>query len=283
MTGDSDLFSVIDLTEYEEAALRELLTLGQSSAPDLAEATSIPKARIYGVLDSLANQGYVKVIPGRPKQYQAKHPEELVEQALESRRQAFETYRDRIEDARAEFLAEYEPIYEQAADEIRPTEELFYVVDVGKPSERETRSLYERAESEIRVLTKSFGYLSAVESTLQDAIDRGVDIAALLLAPRHLGPENRRQQADIIDHLHDTYPEVDLRFSDERMPWRGTLIDPSMSYDSGEATFLVEQEDVPNHRRQSAVTENAAFVAGFARYFDLVWDHESTPVRSRNS
>jgi len=239
---DTDLFSVLNLTEYEEAALRELLHLGQSSAPDLAEATSIPKARIYGVLDSLANQGYVKVIPGRPKQYQAKHPDDLVEQALESRRQEFESYREQIESVREEFLAEYEPIYDQAADDIRPTEELFYVVDVGEPSQRETRALYESAESEIRVLTKSFGYVSEVESALADAVERGVSVSALLLAPRHLLAENRRRQTDIIDYLHDSYPEIELRFSDERMPWRGTLIDPSMEYDSGEATFLVEQE-----------------------------------------
>jgi len=276
---DDDLFSVIGLTEYEEAALRKLLRLGQSSAPDLAEAASIPKARIYGVLDSLADRGYVKVIPGRPKQYQAKPPDELVEQALETRRQEFETYRNRVEAAREEFLTEYEPIYEQATDEIRPTEELFYVVDVGEPSERETRALYERAESEIRVLTKSFGYLDEVESALADAVGRGVDVSALLLAPRHLSPENRRQQTEIIDRLHASYPEIDLRFSDERLPWRGTLIDPSMQYDSGEATFLVEQEEVPNHLRQAAVTENAAFVAGFARYFELMWDYESSPVR----
>lgn len=277
---DDDLFSVIGLTEYEETALRELLQLGQSSAPDLAEATGIPKARIYGVLDSLADRGYVKVIPGRPKQYQAKHPDELVEQALETRRQEFETYQRRVEETREAFLAEYEPIYEQAADEIRPTEELFYVVDVGEPSERETRALYERAESEIRVLTKSFGYLEEVESSLSDAVARGVDVSALLLAPRHLSAENRRQQTDIVDHLHASFPEIAIRFSDSRMPWRGTLIDPSMAYDAGEGILLVEQEAVPNHRRQAAVTENAAFVAGFARYFDLVWDYESSAVRA---
>ena len=274
-----DLFSVIELTEYEENALRELLALGQSSAPDLAEATNIPQARIYGVLDSLADQGYVKVIPGRPKQYQAKHPEDLVEQSLERRRQEFETFQSQIKDVRADFLEKYEPIYEQATDEIRPTEELFYVVDVGEPTERETRSLYNSVESEIRVFTKSFEYLPEVESVLDDAIDRGIAVSALLLAPRHLTPENRNKQTEIINHLHESHPEVELRFCDERMPWRGTLIDPSLEYESGEAIFLVEQEDVPNHRRQAAVTENAAFVAGFARYFDLIWNHESSPVQ----
>jgi sugar-specific transcriptional regulator TrmB len=279
MSDDVELFSVLELTEYEETALTKLLTLGQSSAPDLAEATGIPKARIYGVLDSLADQGYINVIPGRPKRYQARHPEALIDRALEQRRQEFETHRRQIEDARTEFLAEYEPIYEQASEEIRPTEELFYVVDVGDPSERVTRSLYDHAETEVKVLTKSFGYLPQIEPALEDALDRGVEVAALLLAPHHLGSENRRRQTDIVDRLRDAYPKIALRFSERRMPWRGTLIDPSMAYDSGEATLLVEQEEVPNHLRQAAVTENAAFVAGFARYFDLVWEHESTDVR----
>lgn len=279
MTDDAELFSVLELTEYEETALKKLLTLGQSSAPDLAEATGIPKARIYGVLDSLADQGYVKVIPGRPKRYQAQHPEELVDRALEQRKQEYENYRRRIDNARAEFLSEYEPIYEQASEDIRPTEELFYVVDVGDPSERVTRSLYDHAETEVKVLTKSFGYLPEIEPALEDALDRGVDVSALLLAPHHLGTENRRRQTDIVERLRTSYPEISLRFSEKRMPWRGTLIDPSMQYDSGEATLLVEQEEVPNHLRQAAVTENAAFVAGLARYFELVWEHQSSNVR----
>ncbi|TKX52678.1 TrmB family transcriptional regulator, partial [Halorubrum sp. SP9] len=41
-----DLFSLLDLTEYEADALEELLLLGRTTAPDLAEATGIPKARI---------------------------------------------------------------------------------------------------------------------------------------------------------------------------------------------------------------------------------------------
>jgi hypothetical protein len=49
-----------------------------------------------------------------------------------------------------------------------------------------------------------------------------------------------------------------------------------MDYDDGEAIFLVEEPDVPNHMRQAAITENGSFVAGFKRYFDLVWDHESS-------
>lgn len=28
--------------------------------------------------------------------------------------------------------------------------------------------------------------------------------------------------------------------------------------------------------RQAAVTDNGSFVAGLSRYFDLIWEHEST-------
>jgi len=34
--------------------------------------------------------------------------------------------------------------------------------------------------------------------------------------------------------------------------------------------LLVEQEEVPNHLRQAAVTENPAFIAGLWQYFDLL-------------
>ena len=53
-----------------------------------------------------------------------------------------------------------------------------------------------------------------------------------------------------------------------------------MGDETGGAIFLVEEPDVPNHRRQAALTENGSFVAGLKRYFDLVWEHESTDARA---
>jgi sugar-specific transcriptional regulator TrmB len=79
-----DMLERLGLTEYEQTALAELLALGRTTAPNLAEATGIPKARIYGVLDSLADRGYIEVIPGRPKEYQPKPPEEVLDRAVEN-------------------------------------------------------------------------------------------------------------------------------------------------------------------------------------------------------
>jgi len=273
------LFEQLDLTEYERTALSQLLSLGRTTAPNLAEATGIPKARIYGVLDSLADDGYIKIVPGRPKEYQAKHPAEVLDRAVENRRQAYERYRQDVEAIREEFLAEFEPVYESASDDITPMEELFHVVDVGEPSERETRSMYREAEDHVHVLTKGFEYFETVEPAFADALDRGVDVSVLFLYPDLLGEDDDEAvQAGVIEHIRAEYPGVRMRYSNGLLPWRGTFVDPSMEYDSGKAILLVEEKDIPLTMRQAAITDNGSFVAGLKRYFDLVWEHDSVAV-----
>jgi sugar-specific transcriptional regulator TrmB len=272
--ASAELFDRLDLSEYERTALAELLTLGRTTAPNLAEAAGIPKARVYGVLGALADRGFVEVIPGRPKEYKPKSPAEILDRAAENRRQEFEQFRRDLEGVRDDFLAEFQPRYERARKEITPTEELFHVVDVGEPSESETRRLYHEAGERVAVITNSFAYFETVEPAFADATER-VHVDALFLHPNLLAPEKRPVQADTVEYIRSEYPDVGVRFSTDRLPWRGTLVDPSMDYDSGEAIFLVEEPDVPNHMRQAAITGNGSMVAGLKRYFDLVWEHES--------
>lgn len=277
-TGTHRLLSVLDLTEYEEIALGELLGLGRTTAPTLADVSGIPKARIYGVLDSLAEDGYIKVIPGRPKQFQSKPPADVLERAIENERQSYRQYEREIDDIREDFLAEFEPRYEQATTEVTPTEELFYVVDVGQPSERETRILYSEATDRIDVVTKSFEYFDRVESAVEHAHERDVDLRVLFLHPDHLSEANSEIQGRIVDHIREKHPQIQLRFSEHKLPLRGTIADPSMEYDSGKAVFQVEELDIPLHMRQAAVTESGSLVAAMERYFELIWDHESVTI-----
>jgi sugar-specific transcriptional regulator TrmB len=274
MSDAEELFDRLGFSEYEQTALSELLTLGRTTAPNLAEAAGIPNARIYGVLDDLADRGFVEVIPGRPKEYKPKSPADILERATENRRQEFEQFQRDVDGLRDGFLAEFQPRYERAHNEVTPTEELFHVVDVGEPSETETRRLYHDAEERINVITNSFAYFDSVEAAVADAVER-VPVSALFVHPDLLAPEKRPVQADIVEQLREVYPDLGIRFSTERLPWRGTIVDPSMDYDSGEAIFLVEEPDIPNHMRQAAITENGSMVAGMKRYFDLIWEHES--------
>lgn len=283
MSDPTGTLDRVGLTEYEERALTELFTLGRTTAPTLAESTGIPKARVYGVLDALADRGFVKVIPERPKRYQPRSPEAILERAVENRRQEYEGFRADLDERRTAFLEEFEPRYERASEDVTPTEELFSVVDVGEPSESATRRLYHEADEQLRIITKSFEYLDTVAPALADATERDIDIAVLLLHPTHLDADNTAIQAELVERIEREYPTVGIRFSTEKLPWRGTLADPSMDYESGRAILLVEEKDVPLSMRQAALTENGSFVAGLKRYFDLIWEHESVaeyPVES---
>lgn len=279
----TDVFDRLGLTKYETDAMTELFDLGRTTAPNLASAAGIPKARVYGVLDSLADEGYVRVIPGRPKEYVARSPAEVLDRATENRRQEFEQFQREIEHASDAFLSEFGPRFEHANEENRPAEELFHVVDVGEPSETGTQRIYHTATESVRVLSKAFEYLDRIEPAFADAIERGLDVRVLLLSPEHLTPAARERQADIVAHITDTYPDVGLRYSEKALPWRGTVADPSMEYDTGTAILLVQEDEVPNHMRQAAITENGSLVAGINRYFELVWSHESIGPDERHA
>jgi sugar-specific transcriptional regulator TrmB len=279
----SDALSVLDLTEYEAATLEALLAQGRTTAPDLVEATDVPQARIYTVLDGLADRGFVTVYPGRPKEYEPHAPEEILDRAIANSRDEHAAFEREVESARESFLAEFRPLYEGASDEVAPAEDLFSVVDVGEQSERETRALYRAADERIDVLTKSFEYLEAVRPALSEALDSGVDVRVLLLHPDRLGAENRATQVERIETLREDFPGATLRFSEGPMPWRGTAVDPSMDYESGRAILLVEERDIPLHKRQAIVTENGSFVAGPGRYVDLLCAYECVAADSDSS
>lgn len=274
------LLETLELKEYEVTALEHLLQLGRTTAPNLAEATGIPKARIYGVLDSLADEGFIKIIPGRPKQYQPKEPAQILSRAQENYRQQFESKRQELEEIRSEFISTFQPQFDESSENVTPTEELFWVIDVGKPSQAETRKLYRDADDQISVLTKSFEYFNEVEPAVEDALDREIKLNVLFLHPSRLSESNEQIQRDRVQYITDQYSSISLRFSSEKLPWRGTVVDPSMGYTSGKAIFLVEEKDVPLHMRQAAVTDNGSFVAGLKRYFDLIWEYESVSLSS---
>lgn len=78
MSKQSDLVENLKkfgLSEYESRAFLAIVRLGNASAPDLAKATNIPQAKIYGVLEDLSKRGFVyKDENSKPTKYFADKP-----------------------------------------------------------------------------------------------------------------------------------------------------------------------------------------------------------------
>lgn len=65
------------LSEYESRAYVALVALGQSSANFVAEISQIPRTSAYKVMASLAQKGFAKEMPGKPRTFMPVDPDDL--------------------------------------------------------------------------------------------------------------------------------------------------------------------------------------------------------------
>jgi sugar-specific transcriptional regulator TrmB len=237
----------------------------------------VPKARIYEVLDELADMGYVEVYSGRPMEYRSRSPEDILQAKVENERRSYEAALEAARTLEREFIPALSPLYTAGLGE-NPRTELLRIVRVGEASERETRLLYEGASREIDIISKVLEYLPKVEDVLAAAVERGVRLRVLLLSEKHLTPQSAEVQRTIVDRLRERIPSADVRLARTRQPLRGSFVDPSMDYDGGRAILMVEEPATPLFLRDAAVTENPSMVAALLKYFEATWEHDSDPA-----
>jgi sugar-specific transcriptional regulator TrmB len=103
----------IGLTSYEIKTYSALLKTGQINASDLSQKSSVPYSKIYEVLGTLEEKGWIGSDESRPTQYFAKPPST----AIENTRQAQEVEFKNNESA---ILKELTPLYEQSGTSERP-------------------------------------------------------------------------------------------------------------------------------------------------------------------
>lgn len=276
--GEKHLNTLMELglKEYEAKTLSHLLQLGETKAPKLSSISGVPKARIYGILEGLADKGLVEIKPGRPSKYRPKSPDEIIERMVQNRKDEMEKEINLIRSAEEDFKSQFQKLYESRTEKERKP--LLNTVSVGDPSEKETKMMYEDAEESINIVSKSMEWLPKVIGTLRDAMDRGVEVKTLFLSPELLEDDNVPIQEESIETFKEELPRAEAKYSNSILPLRGSIVDPSYDYTSGKAIFLVEEKEVPLKLRDAAITENPSLVAGMKRYFDLIWKHDSEEI-----
>ncbi|WP_456468426.1 TrmB family transcriptional regulator [Archaeoglobus sp.] len=262
----------LGLSSYQAKALVSLLKCGEAKASEISELSGVPRAKVYEVLNQLVDLGLVDKIPTRPVRFRARKPEEILERL---RRNIMMEYEDRIgffERMQKDLMRKFVSLYSPSGFR---TKELIRVVSVGGASERETRMMYTEAEREIDIVSRSFEYYPKVRKELIDAFKRGVSIKILLLGHDFVDERTRRVQSEVMKMLRSDM-DVEIRLSKTSLPLRGSIVDPSYDYRTGKAIFVVEDPETPLYLRDAAVTENPSLVAGMKKYFDLIWEYEST-------
>ena len=73
----------VGLTEYEAKAYLALLNAHLSTATQASEKSGVPRTRIYSVLESLKDKGWVRVYSGVPLLFKAHEPQKVFEKVKE--------------------------------------------------------------------------------------------------------------------------------------------------------------------------------------------------------
>ena len=69
----------LGLTEYEIRTYLALVERGPLTAGELSEAKLVPYSKVYEVVGSLSEKGFVDILPGRPARYAARSPASAIE------------------------------------------------------------------------------------------------------------------------------------------------------------------------------------------------------------
>ncbi len=83
MDGVIEKLKRIGLTEYEAKAYLALLNTHLSTATQVSDKSGVPRTRIYNVLESLAQKGWVRIYSGVPLLFKAVDPMVVFEQVKE--------------------------------------------------------------------------------------------------------------------------------------------------------------------------------------------------------
>lgn len=77
--GIVDGLRKLGLTEYEAKAYATLVGVGEATAREVHELSSVPRTRIYDILRELESKGFVEFVQGSPTYYRAVEPDSVME------------------------------------------------------------------------------------------------------------------------------------------------------------------------------------------------------------
>jgi len=183
MLFDKDLVnslrSIFDLNQYEVAIWVHLISKGVSTAGELSDLSNVPRSRAYDVLESLEKKGFVVIKIGKPIQYIAVPPAEVVNRVQKRVMIEAEERVKRLENLRdSDVLKKITDLYEKGIKTYSPTE-LSGAFRGRQNIYDQIESMIRESQSNVKIVTTEEGLvrkLSALRNVIKKAHERGVTI-----------------------------------------------------------------------------------------------------------
>jgi len=191
----SRLRKIFDLNLYEVKVWTALLSRGTSTAGELSSISDVPRSRTYDILESLEKKGFIIMKLGKPIQFVALKPEEVIERVKKNLVTTAKEKSKRLEKLKGdEVLGELTGLFSDGIKYIEPTD-LSGALKGRQNIYNHLDMLVREAQKTITLVTTADGLSRKLEvllPSLGKAKKRGVTIR--IAAP--MTPENKQVAKD---------------------------------------------------------------------------------------
>lgn len=173
--------SAFDLNEYEIKTWTALLSRGESTAGELAEISTVPRSRVYDILESLTAKGYVVKKNATPIRYKTVSPEEALKAAKKNAFRNADTKSADLEKVKSsDAFRDLDKFYRQGSDQIKT--EVVGLVKGRKNLHAQLKSMVSDAKKSVVIVSTSDGVARkgrVLQSELKKLKEKGVAVKVL--------------------------------------------------------------------------------------------------------
>ncbi|MFH0936404.1 MAG: helix-turn-helix domain-containing protein [Candidatus Woesearchaeota archaeon] len=156
--------SSFDLNIYEVKIWTSLLSRGMATAGELSDISNVPRSRSYDVLESLEKKSFIIMKLGKPIKYIAVPPEEIIKRVKRNIQVRTNSKLESLEKIKQDPLFnELQIIFKQGIKHVDPLS-LSGSLKNRTLSYDHLKSLLEKAQKSVTIMTTSNGLLRKIES-----------------------------------------------------------------------------------------------------------------------
>ncbi len=211
--------------KYESACYHALVKFGEMKASEIAARIDSQPAKVYQPLNSLKEDGYVKIRGENPKKYVAQNPRYVIEQEQE-----------RFNSEANEILGELEEAWEVQIERGPELDDSARVLSGQDGMNTELRNVVENAEESVVGFDTRLRWATRqVLDAVDEAIERGVDVE--LIGTQHAEDTlERLRESGATTHIADEFNRTSYYIVDKEQVL--------LNIGSQDATVSFEDPDV---------------------------------------
>jgi sugar-specific transcriptional regulator TrmB len=250
--------SSFDLNIYEVKIWTSLLSRGMATAGELSDISNVPRSRSYDVLESLEKKGFIIMKLGKPIKYIAVHPEEIIKRVKRNIQIRTNSKLETLDKIKQDPLFnELQMIFKQGIKHVDPLS-LSGSLKNRFSSYEHLKSLLEKAQKSVTIMTTSTGLIRKIESfkyILKKVSSQGVKIRIAAPITERLRKELKEISNNNVEVRH--IENINARF---------------VIIDSKDIMFMVEDDKQIHENYDTAIwVKTPYFSTALENIFNQTW------------